>query len=37
MVNEMQLQGIRSILTFNTTDFRRYSGIDVIDPAEVKC
>lgn len=35
LVAAMQVHGIGSILTFNPSDFRRYSGIEVIDPAEV--
>ena len=35
LVAAMQVHGISSILTFNPSDFRRYPGIEVIDPTEV--
>jgi len=31
----MRVHGIKSILTFNTSDFARYPGIKAVDPAEV--
>jgi predicted nucleic acid-binding protein len=35
LVVVMQVYSITSILTFNATDFRRFPGITVIDPAQV--
>jgi hypothetical protein len=35
LVAAMQVSSITSILTFNATDFRRYVGIEVVDPAAV--
>lgn len=35
IVAAMQVHGETSILTFNTDDFRRYPGIEVVHPAEV--
>jgi predicted nucleic acid-binding protein len=35
LVAAMQVHGIGSILTFNTSDFTRYSDIQVVDPAQV--
>ena len=31
----MKVHGITQIVTFNTDDFTRYSGIDVIHPAKL--
>ena len=35
LVAAMELHGIGAILTFNASDFRRYSGIQVLEPAVV--
>jgi predicted nucleic acid-binding protein len=35
LVAAMHVHGIESILTFNTSDFRRYPDIKAVDPAEV--
>lgn len=35
LVAAMKLHGLTAILTFNGKDFRRYAGIDVLDPAAV--
>jgi predicted nucleic acid-binding protein len=35
LIAAMQVHGIHSILTFNPSDFKRYAGVEVIDPAEV--
>jgi predicted nucleic acid-binding protein len=35
LVAAMQLHGLNSILTFNTGDFTRYPGIEVVHPADV--
>lgn len=35
LVAAMLVHGIKSILTFNTSDFKRYPGIKTVDPAEV--
>jgi hypothetical protein len=35
LVAAMTAQGINHLLTFNTSDFARYSGIAVLDPAAV--
>ena len=35
LVAAMQVHGITSILTFNTTDFTRYRDIEVINPADI--
>ena len=35
LVAAMHVHGISSILTFNPNDFRRYTRINVIDPAEI--
>lgn len=35
LVAIMRIHGIRSILTFNTSDFVRYPEIDVVHPADV--
>ena len=35
LIAAMQVHGISSIVTFNTSDFRRYAGVEVIDPAEL--
>lgn len=35
IVAAMQVQGLNSILTFNTGDFARYPGIEVVHPADV--
>lgn len=35
LVAVMQVHGERSVLTFNTDDFKRYSGIKVVHPADV--
>jgi predicted nucleic acid-binding protein len=31
----MQVHGVTAILTFDTTGFSRYSGIEVVHPADV--
>ena len=31
----MQVHGIKDILTFDRTGFTRYSGIEVVNPADV--
>jgi predicted nucleic acid-binding protein len=36
LVAAMQAHGLTAILTFDETGFSRYSGIDVIHPAQVK-
>jgi predicted nucleic acid-binding protein len=35
LVAAMLVHGIESILTFNTSDFKRYPGIKAVNPAEV--
>jgi predicted nucleic acid-binding protein len=35
LVSAMRVHGITSILTFNQSDFGRYAGIEVFDPAAV--
>lgn len=35
LVAAMKVHGITQIVTFNTDDFTRYSGIDVIHPAKL--
>ena len=35
LVAAMQVHSIGSILTFNIDDFKRYAGIEVVDPATV--
>jgi predicted nucleic acid-binding protein len=35
LVAAMQVHGLTSILTFNTSDFRRYVDIEVVDPTSV--
>lgn len=35
LVAAMQVHGLNSILTFNSGDFTRYPGIEVVHPAEV--
>lgn len=35
LVVAMKVHGIRQIVTFNTDDFARYPGIDVIHPAKL--
>ena len=35
LVAAMKVHGITQIVTFNTDDFARYSGIDVIHPAKL--
>jgi predicted nucleic acid-binding protein len=35
LVAAMQVYGVRTILTFNGDDFRRYPGITVVNPASV--
>jgi predicted nucleic acid-binding protein len=35
LIAAMQVHGITSMLTFNPGDFRRYAGIEVVDPATV--
>jgi predicted nucleic acid-binding protein len=35
IVAAMQVHGLNSILTFNTGDFTRYPGIEVVHPADV--
>jgi len=34
LVAVMQVYGVTGILTFNVADFRRYPGIQVLDPAQ---
>lgn len=36
LVAAMNVHGIDHVLTFNTGDFRRYTGITVLDPSEVR-
>jgi predicted nucleic acid-binding protein len=36
IVAAMSVHGIREILTFNTSDFKRYPGITVISPESVQ-
>jgi predicted nucleic acid-binding protein len=31
----MQVHGLTAILTFNPSDFRRYAGIEVVEPAAI--
>jgi predicted nucleic acid-binding protein len=35
LVAAMERHGIAQILTFNTSDFRQFTGISVLDPAQV--
>jgi hypothetical protein len=35
LVAAMQVHGIKDILTFDRTGFTRYSGIEVVNPADV--
>jgi predicted nucleic acid-binding protein len=35
LVAAMKVHGLNSILTFNTGDFTRYPGIEVVHPADV--
>jgi predicted nucleic acid-binding protein len=35
LVAVMNVQGVRRLLTFNDADFKRYSGITVLSPADV--
>jgi hypothetical protein len=35
LVAAMQVHNVTSILTFNPSDFRRYTGIEVFEPATV--
>ena len=35
LVAAMQVHGLTSILTFNTSDFTRFPGIEVVHPADV--
>lgn len=35
LVAAMKVHGVTSILTFNTEDFTRYPGIEVVNPADV--
>ncbi len=35
LVAAMKVHGLRSILTFDTSDFKRFPGIEVIHPADV--
>jgi len=35
LVAAMQVHGVTAILTFDTTGFSRYPGIEVVDPADV--
>ena len=35
LVAAMKVHGLNSILTFNTGDFARYAGIEVVHPADV--
>jgi predicted nucleic acid-binding protein len=35
LVAAMQVHGLNAILTFNTEDFKRYPGIEVVHPADV--
>jgi predicted nucleic acid-binding protein len=35
LVALMQVHAVESILTFNSSHFKRYSGINVLDPAQV--
>jgi predicted nucleic acid-binding protein len=34
LVAAMQRHGLTHLLTFNLTDFRRYSGVDLLDPQD---
>lgn len=36
LVAAMNVHGIRYLLTFNTTDFKRYPGITVVHPRDVR-
>jgi predicted nucleic acid-binding protein len=36
LVASMNVYGITHLLTFNLTDFRRYSGITAVSPSDVK-
>ena len=36
LVAAMKVHGITHLLTFNTTDFKRYDGITVVSPLSVK-
>src|SRR6266481_3136547 len=36
LVAAMKVYNLTHLLTFNTTDFKRYDGIIVVDPASVK-
>ena len=36
LVAAMKVYNLTHLLTFNTTDFKRYLGITVVDPASVK-
>lgn len=35
LVAAMKVHGVPSILTFNTVDFVRYSGIEVVSPSDI--
>lgn len=35
LIAAMQVHGLTSILTFNPADFRRYAGIEIIEPASL--
>jgi len=35
LVAAMQVHGLTSVLTFNTLDFRRYDGVEAVDPRVV--